>query len=176
MLVFFLLYKQTNPSTKVNIHDKGHDDLPDVDSTAKKLNDAGLTGAVVNGRVWSGASNNWAEVLSKVGGYVARSVINGNIPQNVRDGMARSMKMVHAQRMEASATSWKPEGREVVLKTVDTFGVEYKTVDAKETKKMNPGWSFKAEYVQHVGEGHMNNINALRNQLEELKMYEAAGC
>ena len=174
--LFSFLYKQTNPPTTVNIHDKGHDDLPDIDSTAKKLNDADLTGAVVNGRVWSGAGNNWAEVLSKVGGYVARSVSNDKIPEDVRNGMTKSMKMVHAQRIEASATSWKPEGKEVVLKTVDTYGVKYKTVDLKKTKEKNPGWKVGPDFVKHVGEGHMNNIDALKNQLEDVKMYEGADC
>ncbi|KAL6860701.1 hypothetical protein ACO1O0_004735 [Amphichorda felina] len=167
---------QTNPSTKVNIHDKGHDDLPDIDSTARKLNDAGLTGAVVNGRVWRGASNNWAEVLSKVGGYIARSVDSDNIPMDVRKGMAKSMKMVYGQRMEASAISWNPEGRVVILKTVDTYGVPYQTLDAKETMERNPGWDFRTEFGIHVGEGHKNNNIALKVQLEVVKIKEAAGC
>lgn len=125
------------------------------------------------GRVYKGAGNNWADLLGKISGYVARNVLNDNLPEDLRNGMSNALKTVHASRSEASFTSFSPEGKTVKSHKISPYGVEFDFINLKATREANPDWDVKGAFAKHIEAGHSDNIKAMAGKLGEIIRY---GC
>ena len=152
-------------STPVSI---SSDAMPDIDSTARALNDAQLTGQYEVGRVFPGTANDIATLLSRVGDFVSGNVAKASNSQlaNARTAIDRVRALRGAANLDAVSEmlSKAHPGIKIVTLTKSLYsgGPPLTTLNTAATIKANPGLDIKGDIdaMNKADPAHIGNANA----------------